>query len=397
MAHFKKHKKPNKIHHQTTKKKSVKITPKVSSSSSNVSQKIRLKVIGVGGAGGNVVTRLYDRRIEGVESVSINTDWQGLKHSKADMKIQIGKMACRGLGAGMDPVKGKEAAEESIEDITKAVQNSDLIFIATGLGGGTGSGASPLVANLARQVGALTIAVVTKPFSFEGEKRLEIADEAWQKLFSEVDAIVTIPNDRVFNIIDEKTPILEAFFKIDEVLREGVKGISDLIAYPGLINLDFANIKTIMSNAGSSLLGLGKARGADRAKIAAQRAISSPLLDISIEGATKVLFNVSGGKDMSLVEINNAARVITESISKSAQVIFGTSFDKELNKGEIKVTVIAGGFETEIREIGYPLPLGVKIPIEEENEKPEDENIKKLIEKNKELEIPAFLRKKKKE
>jgi len=397
MAHSKKHKKPNKIHHQTTKKKSVKITPKVSSSSSNVSQKIRLKVIGVGGAGGNVVTRLYDRRIEGVESVSINTDWQGLKHSKADMKIQIGKMACRGLGAGMDPVKGKEAAEESIEDITKAVQNSDLIFIATGLGGGTGSGASPLVANLARQVGALTIAVVTKPFSFEGEKRLEIADEAWQKLFSEVDAIVTIPNDRVFNIIDEKTPILEAFFKIDEVLREGVEGISDLIAYPGLINLDFANIKTIMSNAGSSLLGLGKARGADRAKIAAQRAISSPLLDISIEGATKVLFNVSGGKDMSLVEINNAARVITESISKSAQVIFGTSFDKELNKGEIKVTVIAGGFETEIREIGYPLPLGVKIPIEEENEKPEDENIKKLIEENKELEIPAFLRKKKKE
>ncbi len=397
MAHSKKHKKPNKIHHQTTKKKSVKITPKVSSNSSNVSQKIRLKVIGVGGAGGNVVTRLYDRRIEGVESVSINTDWQGLKHSKADMKIQIGKMACRGLGAGMDPVKGKEAAEESIEDITKAVQNSDLIFIATGLGGGTGSGASPLVANLARQVGALTIAVVTKPFSFEGEKRLEIADEAWQKLFSEVDAIVTIPNDRVFNIIDEKTPILEAFFKIDEVLREGVKGISDLIAYPGLINLDFANIKTIMSNAGSSLLGLGKARGADRAKIAAQRAISSPLLDISIEGATKVLFNVSGGKDMSLVEINNAARVITESISKSAQVIFGTSFDKELNKGEIKVTVIAGGFETEIREIGYPLPLGVKIPIEEENEKPEDENIKKLIEENKELEIPAFLRKKKKE
>ena len=397
MAHSKKHKKPNKIYHKITKKKSIKIVPEISSSSSNVSQKIRLKVIGMGGAGGNVVTRLYDRRIEGIELVSINTDWQGLKHSKADIKLQIGKMACRGLGAGMDPVKGKEAAEESIEDITKAVQNSDLIFIATGLGGGTGSGASPIVANLARQAGALTIAVVTKPFSFEGEKRLEIADEAWQKLFSEVDAIVTIPNDRVFNIIDEKTPILEAFFKIDEVLREGVKGISDLIAYPGLINLDFANIKTIMSNAGSSLLGLGKARGADRAKVAAQRAISSPLLDISIDGATKVLFNVSGGKDMSLVEINNAARVITESISKSAQVIFGTSFDKELNKGEIKVTVIAGGFETEIREIGYPLPLGVKIPIEEENVRPEDENVKKLIEENKELEIPTFLRKKKKE
>ena len=382
-------------HHKSAKSRVVQIKPEVASP--NISQKIRLKVIGVGGAGGNVVSRLFDKRIEGIELVSINTDWQGLKHSKADVKIQIGKNSCRGLGAGMDPLRGREAAEETVDEITKVVQNTDLIFIAAGLGGGTGSGASPVIANLARQAGALTIAVVTKPFSFEGEKRLEIADEAWQKLFTEVDAIVTIPNDRVFNIIDEKTPILEAFYRIDEVLREGVKGISDLITFPGLINLDFANIRTIMSNAGSSLLGLGKAKGSDRAKIAAQRAVSSPLLDISIEGATKVLFNVSGGKDMSLVEINNAARVITESISKNSQVIFGTSFDKELNKGEIKVTVIAGGFETEIKEIGYPLPLGVKIPIEDENEKSEDENVKKIIEENKELEIPAFLRKKKKE
>jgi len=366
-------------------------------SSSNVSKKVRLKIIGVGGAGGNVVTRLYDKRIEGIDLISINTDLQGLKHTKADVKIQIGKNTCRGLGAGMDPFKGREAAEEDIEEINKAVQGGDLIFIAAGLGGGTGSGASPLVANLARQAGALTIAVVTKPFSFEGEKRLEIAEEFWQKLFNEVDSIVTIPNDRVFNIIDEKTPILEAFYKIDEVLREGVKGISDLITFPGLINLDFANIKTIMTNAGSSLLGLGKAKGAERAKIAAKKAVSSPLLDIAIDGATKVLFNVSGGRDMSLVEINNAARVITESITKDAQVIFGTSFDKELNKGEIKVTVIAGGFEKEIRELGSPLPLGIKVPVEEEEEKPKDENIKKIIEENKELEIPAFLRKKKRE
>jgi len=367
------------------------------SSSPNVSQKVRLKIIGVGGAGGNVVTRLYDKRIEGIDLISINTDLQGLKHTKADVKIQIGKNTCRGLGAGMDPIKGREAAEEDIEEINQAVQGGDLVFIATGLGGGTGSGASPIVANLARQAGALTIAVVTKPFSFEGEKRLEIAEEFWQKLFNEVDAIVTIPNDRVFNIIDEKTPILEAFYKIDEVLREGVKGISDLITFPGLINLDFANLKTIMTNAGSSLLGLGRSKGAERAKMAAKKAISSPLLDISIEGATKVLFNVSGGRDMSLVEINNAARVITESIAKDAQVIFGTSFDKELNKGEIKVTVIAGGFEKEIRELGSPLPLGIKVPIEEEEEKPKDENIKKIIEENKELEIPAFLRRKKKE
>jgi cell division protein FtsZ len=367
------------------------------SGSSNVSQKVRLKIIGVGGAGGNVVTRLYDKRIEGIDLIAINTDLQGLKHTKADIKIQIGKNTCRGLGAGMDPLKGREAAEEDIEEINQAVQGGDLIFIATGLGGGTGSGASPLVANLARQAGALTIAVVTKPFSFEGEKRLEIAEEFWQKLFNEVDSIVTIPNDRVFNIIDEKTPILEAFYKIDEVLREGVKGISDLITFPGLINLDFANIKTIMTNAGSSLLGLGKAKGAERAKIAAKKAVSSPLLDIAIDGATKVLFNVSGGRDMSLVEINNAARVITESIAKDAQVIFGTSFDKELNKGEIKVTVIAGGFEKEIRELGSPLPLGIKVPVEEEEEQPKDENIKKIIEENKELEIPAFLRKKKRE
>jgi len=290
-------------------------------SSPNVSQKVRLKIIGVGGAGGNVVTRLYDKRIEGIELIAINTDLQGLKHTKADIKIQIGKNTCRGLGAGMDPLKGREAAEENIEEINKAVQGGDLVFIAAGLGGGTGSGASSIVANLARQSGALTIAVVTKPFSFEGEKRLEIAEEFWQKLFNEVDSIVTIPNDRVFNIIDEKTPILEAFYKIDEVLREGVKGISDLITFPGLINLDFANIKTIMTNAGSSLLGLGKSKGAERAKIAAKKAVSSPLLDISIDGATKVLFNVSGGRDMSLVEINNAARVITESITKDAQVI----------------------------------------------------------------------------
>jgi len=373
------------------------ISKESKSSSPNVSQKVCLKIIGVGGAGGNVVTRLYDKRIEGIELIAINTDLQSLKHTKADVKIQIGKNTCRGLGAGMDPLKGREAAEEDIEEINKAIQGGDLVFIAAGLGGGTGSGASSIVANLARQSGALTIAVVTKPFSFEGEKRLEIAEEFWQKLFNEVDSIVTIPNDRVFNIIDEKTPILEAFYKIDEVLREGVKGISDLITFPSLINLDFANIKTIMTNAGSSLLGLGKSKGAERAKIAAKKAVSSPLLDISIDGATKVLFNVSGGRDMSLVEINNAARVITESIAKDAQVIFGTSFDKELNKGEIKVTVIAGGFEKEMRELGSPLPLGIKVPIEVEEEKPKDENIKKMIEENKELEIPAFLRKKKKE
>lgn len=358
--------------------------------------KVRLKIIGVGGAGNNVVSRLYHKRIEGVELITVNTDFQGLKHSKADVKIQIGKMTCRGLGAGMDPAKGQEAAEENIEEIKKAVQGADLIFVAAGLGGGTGSGAAPVVANAARQTGALTIAVVTKPFSFEGAKRLEIAEEAWQKLFNEVDAIITIPNDRVFNIIDEKTPILEAFYKIDEILKEGVKGISDLITYPGLINLDFANIKTILTNAGSSLLGLGRARGPERAKIAAKKAISSPLLDVSIDGATKVLFNISGGKDMSLVEINNAARVITESIAKDAQVIFGTSFDNELNKGEIKITVIAGSFEKDKNNFSS-FSSNIKIPVEDKEIFPSSEETQPVIQEDKELEIPAFLRKTKKD
>ena len=355
-----------------------------------LTKNIKIKIIGVGGAGGNVVTRMKEKKIEGVEFITINTDLQGLHNTKSDIKLQIGKEVCRGLGAGMDPTRGREAAEESVEEINQVVQGADLLFLTCGLGGGTGSGASSVVANLAKQSGALVIAVVTKPFVFEGERRLEIADDAWDRLFNEVDALVTIPNDRVFNIIDEKTPILDAFIKVDDVLRQGVEGMVNLIAYPGLINLDFANLRTILTEAGSTLLGIGRATGQERAKKAAQLAISSPLLDVSIDGARRVLFNVAGGKDMSLVEIHDAARTITQSIAKDAQVVFGASFDNDLRKGEIKVTVIAGGFGEEFRETSRTLPLEIKIPVNKEEEEEKDEE-------EKGLEIPAFLRRKKKE
>ena len=355
-----------------------------------LTKNIKIKIIGVGGAGGNVVTRMKEKKIEGVEFITINTDIQGLHNTKSDIKLQIGKEVCRGLGAGMDPTRGREAAEESVEEINQAIQGADLLFLTCGLGGGTGSGASPIVANLAKQSGALVIAVVTKPFVFEGERRLEIADDAWDRLFNEVDALVTIPNDRVFNIIDEKTPILDAFIKVDDVLKQGVEGMVNLIAYPGLINLDFANLRTILTEAGSTLLGIGRATGQERAKKAAQLAISSPLLDVSIDGARRVLFNVAGGKDMSLVEIHDAARTITQSIAKDAQVVFGASFDNDLRKGEIKVTVIAGGFGEEFRETSRTLPLEIKIPVNKEEEK-------EKVEEEKGLEIPAFLRRKKKE
>ncbi|MGB9680800.1 MAG: cell division protein FtsZ, partial [Minisyncoccia bacterium] len=248
----------------------------LSPSNFSVLRNINIKVIGVGGGGNNIVSRMKERKIEGVELVAINTDLQGLKHSKADVKIQIGKNLCRGLGAGTDPDRGMKAAEEDINDIVKVLEKTDLVFLAAGLGGGTGSGASPVIANLAKQKGALVVAVVTKPFSFEGEKRMEIAEEAWARLYNEVDAIVTISNDKVFTIIEETTPILEAFSKIDEILRQGVDSIVQLIAQPGLINLDFNNIKTILTGAGSALMGIGKAQGEERAKRAAQIAISSP-------------------------------------------------------------------------------------------------------------------------
>jgi cell division protein FtsZ len=382
------------------KKSKIQKKPKLRQKEKKVfsNKNICVKIVGVGGAGGNVVTRMKEKRIEGVEFIAINTDIQGLQHTKADLKVQIGKEMCRGLGAGMDPNRGKASAEENLEEINQSVQGADMVFLTCGLGGGTGSGASPIVANLAKQAGALVIGVVTKPFIFEGEKRLDIAEDAWQKLFNEVDALVTIPNDRIFNIIEEETPILDAFGKVDDILRQGVEAMVNLITYPGLINLDFANVRSTLTEAGSSLLGIGVFKGQDRAKKAAELAISSPLLDISIEGAKRVLFNVAGTKDMSLVEIHNAARVITQSIAKDAQVIFGASFDNDLHKGEIKVTVIAGGFGEEFRELSPALPLEIKVPINKEQQEQEEKDKEQEEEEKEkeEFEIPAFLRRKQK-
>ncbi len=304
----------------------------------------RIKVVGVGGGGGNAVTRMVNAQIKGVDFIAVNTDAQDLHHTKAQLKIHIGKNLTRGLGAGMNPDIGRQAAEENRDEIQDALKGADLVFITCGLGGGTGSGASPIIADAAKDVGALVVAVVTKPFGFEGAQRSKIADEAMTQLRDRVDTLITIPNDRIHNLIDKNTSILDAFGIVDDILRQGVQGIADLITYPGIVNVDFADIKVIMSEAGSALLGIGKASGEDRAVNAAKSAINSPLLDVSIDGARGVLFNVSGGADLTMTDINEAARVITESIDSNAKVIFGALHDPRLKKGEVKVTVIATGF-----------------------------------------------------
>ncbi|HEY4495107.1 MAG TPA: cell division protein FtsZ [Candidatus Paceibacterota bacterium] len=306
----------------------------------------RIKVVGVGGGGGNAVSRMFNAQIKGVDFIAINTDAQDLHHAKAQTKIHIGKNLTRGLGAGMNPDVGRQAAEENRDEIADALKGADLVFITCGLGGGTGSGASPIIADAAHDVGALAIAVVTKPFLFEGKKRAAIAEEALVALRDRVDTLITIPNDKVLNLIDKNTSIVDAFNIIDDILKQGVQGIADLITYPGIVNVDFADIKVIMSSAGSALMGIGRAIGEDRAAAAAKAAINSPLLDISINGARGILFNVSGGVDLGMNDINEAAKVITESIDSEAKVIFGATHDSRLKKGEVKVTVVATGFDT---------------------------------------------------
>ncbi len=305
----------------------------------------KIKVIGVGGSGGNALKRMIDAGIQGVDFVAVNTDAQDLHHSKAEHKVHLGKNLTRGLGAGMNPEIGRKAAEESKEEVYQAVSGAHMVFITCGLGGGTGSGASPVIAQAARESGALTVAVVTRPFTFEGMQRKRIAEKAFQELKESVDTIITIPNDKILNIIERNTPVTEAFGIIDDVLRQGVQGISDLITVPGLINVDFADVSAIMRNTGSALMGIGTGAGDDRAISAAKMAINSPLLDLSIQGANGVLFNISGGNDLSMVEINDAAQVITENIDPDAKVIFGAVVDESLPEGEVKVTVIATGFD----------------------------------------------------
>ncbi|MBR0403300.1 cell division protein FtsZ [Candidatus Saccharibacteria bacterium] len=301
-----------------------------------------IKVVGVGGAGGSAVNRMKEVGLSGVEFISVNTDAQALHHSEADVKVHIGK----GLGAGGDPEKGREAAEESREEIGKAIDGADMVFITLGAGGGTGSGAGPVVAQEARSRDILTVGVATKPFTFEGSTRKANADVAIGKLAQEVDALITIPNDRLLQTIDPRTPLLETFKIADDVLRQGVQGISELITEHALINLDFADVKAIMKNAGSALMGIGRASGENRAVLAAQQAIESPLIEVKIEGARGVLFSVAGGYDMSMSEIQEAAEVITGAVSPDANIIFGAAIRPEL-EDEVIITVVATGFDSD--------------------------------------------------
>lgn len=304
-----------------------------------------IKVVGAGGAGGAAINRMADTGLNGVQFIAVNTDAQALHNSNADVKIHIGRETTRGLGAGADPSVGEKAAQESRDDIKKAIEGADLLFITLGAGGGTGSGCGHVIAEIARELGILTVGVVTKPFSFEGEKRRQNAEWAIAQLGKQVDTLITIPNDRLLQTIDRRTPLLETFKIADDVLRQGVQGISELITEHGLINLDFADVKTIMQNAGSALMGIGRASGENRAVMAAQQAIESPLLEVSIDGARGVLFNITGGYDMSMHEINEAAEVITNAVAADANIIFGATLKPDL-EDELIITVIATGFDS---------------------------------------------------
>ncbi len=372
----------------------------------------KIKVVGVGGSGGSAITRMINSKIRGVEFVAVNTDAQALHHNQASTKVHIGKEATRGLGAGMDPELGRKAAEEDQEELEKSIAGADMVFITCGLGGGTGTGASPVIADIAKKNGALTVAVVTKPFTFEGAQRKFIAEQGLEDLSEKVDTIITIPNDRLLQIIDKKTSLLDAFAVVDEVLRQGVQGISEIITVPGLINVDFADVKAIMSEAGSALMGIGRGTGENRAVEAAKAAVNSPLLEMSIDGAKGILFTIAGGSDLGMYEVNEAASVITQSADPNAKVIFGAVIDESLDD-EVKVTVIATGFTGQVRKkttesIKEDLNITSKDldkPTEEEPLTPSRKYARPILpnkktaeqkksEEEEELEIPAFIRKK---
>lgn len=308
----------------------------------------RIMVVGVGGSGKNAINHMINSKVKGVTFICMNTDTQDLHHSLAEKKIHIGKNLTKGLGAGMDPEIGKKAAEETKSEIQDVIKGADMMFIACGMGGGTGTGAAPIVARAAKEQGILTVAVVTKPFFFEGSHRMKIAEKGIEELAKEVDAIIVIPNDKLLQLADKNTNFKHAFATCDDVLRQAVEGMSDLITTPGIINVDFADIRAVMANAGSALMGIGSASGEKRAEKAALQAINSPLLEVSIHGAKGVLFAISGGDDITIHEIQEAAKIITESIDKDAKVIFGTIFDEKLKKGELKVTVIATSFAADM-------------------------------------------------
>ncbi len=380
----------------------------------------KIKVVGVGGGGGNALARMIAYKIHGVEFIAINTDAQDLHHVGAPERLHIGKNLTKGLGAGMNPEIGRQAAEENRDEIHEMVKGADMVFVTYGSGGGTGTGAGPIIAEAAKESGALTVGVVTKPFSFEGHQRFRLAEEGLAQLKDRVDTLITIPNDKLLSIIDRKTSLINAFAVVDDVLRQAVQGISDLVTIPGIVNVDFADIKAIMQDAGSALVGIGRASGEDRATEAAKAAVNSPLLEISIDGAKGVLFNISGGPDLAMTEINEAAKVITESIDTDAKVIFGAVIDDKIKKGEIKITVIATGFdeneekpiieakpETKIQDISPISSINTIEPKREEEKitvkpKPiidavsvkESVTIKEEKEEGNEWDIPAFIRRK---
>ncbi len=390
----------------------------------------RIKVIGVGGGGGNVVNAMInDYQIKGVEFVAINTDAQALHANKATTKVQIGEKLTRGLGVGGDPEIGREAAEESREKIKEYFSDSDMIFLAAGLGGGTGTGALPILADLAKELGILTIAVVTKPFAFEGSRRMVAAEDGLEKLRERVDTLIVVPNQKIMEVVDQKMTLIEAFKIVDGVLAQGVQGISDIITVPGLINRDFADVKTIMQEAGSALLGIGSGQGENRAVMAAKSAIESPLIDVSISGARGILFNIVGSSDLTMSEVDEAARIIAKEVDADANIIFGATIDQNL-KDQIKITVIATGFDRHrldgiptanasyfkpqgiVSDFTKPKPDSPTLPVkqvEEETSEEREEEKRKAKEKLKdyqdqlpedfevedEFDIPAFLRQEK--
>lgn len=334
-----------------------------------------IKVIGCGGGGSNAVNRMIAAGLTGVQFIALNTDAQALQLSDATVKIQVGQKLTKGLGAGSNPEIGQRSAEESREDIRQALEGADMVFITAGMGGGTGTGATPVVAEIAKELEALTVGVVTKPFSFEGRRRMMQAEKGIELLKSKVDTLITIPNDRLLQVADKRTSIVEAFKIADDVLRQGVQGISDLITVPGLINLDFADVRAIMTNAGSALMGIGQASGEDRAVKAAKQAISSPLLEASIEGAKGILMSLTGGSNLGLFEVNAAAEIIAEAADPDANIIFGAVIDDSL-QDELRITVIATGFDTDKKASTLKLSKELEVPPFSTDE----------------LDIPAFLR-----
>ncbi|MBC7076249.1 MAG: cell division protein FtsZ [Syntrophomonadaceae bacterium] len=340
-----------------------------------------IKVIGIGGGGNNAINRMIEAGLKGVEFIAVNTDAQALYLSRAEKKVQIGEKLTKGLGAGADPDIGMRAAEESSDDIKKALQGADMIFVTAGMGGGTGTGGAPIIARIAKELGALTVGVVTKPFTFEGRKRNLQAERGIQSLREEVDSLITIPNDRLLQVVDKNTAFNDAFKMADDILRQGVQGISDLIAVPGVINCDFADVQTVMQNTGSALMGIGIASGENRAAEAARLAISSPLLETSIEGAKGVLFNISGGNDLTLFEINEAAEIIHQAADVEANIIFGANIDERLGD-EVRVTVIATGFNVPKTQSSDTSKI-----------KGAEFSPSSFLDKN-DLEIPPFLRRK---